>query len=116
MSLQAEQGILTSGGFGRNVIYFSKRHDGTSDEEFLKTILLLKIKKVTSVHFYIICASASKMFTQMASGHIKELHKKWIKIKIKVEADSAKYINKTLNSKGKKWGRGLNKHVRIVKY
>lgn len=36
--------------------------------------------------------------------------------KIKAEADSAKYINKTLNSEGKKWGRGLNKHVRIVKY
>lgn len=39
----------------------------------------------------------------MASGHIKELHKKVDQNKNQREADSAKYINKTLNSKGKKW-------------
>ena len=86
--------MLTSGGFDRNVIYFSKRHEGTSDGEFPKRNFTFK-NKVISVHFYIICASVSKMFTQMASGHINGTAQKVNQNKIKAEADSAKYINKT---------------------
>lgn len=73
---------------------------------------------ITSVYFYIICASVSKMgHIIMASGHINGTAQKVDQNKIKAEAYSAKYINKKLNSEGKKKAGGdLTKDVKIAKY
>lgn len=65
--------------------------------------------KITSVYFYIICASISKIgHTITALGHINGTTQNMDQNKIKAEGYSAKYINKKLNSsEGKKEGRRL---------